>query len=93
MACERKTKACSNSGLAELLDFWVNDSTVVDRRELVTLVLETVRDDIPHARTRDGRSVTDPGSIAHYLNEQITELRRLAKNEQVVRAPRQPTKV
>ena len=66
-----------NGSLAQLLDFWLNDIGKVDERELVILLLETIRDDISQAQTKNGRRVANPRDMQDYLNEQIAELRRL----------------
>ena len=64
------------SALAQLLASW-SKSGELDERELVTLALESIRDDLPQAKTKDGRRVTDIRSVLDYLNDVIAELRKL----------------
>ena len=69
-----------NTGLAQLLAFWINDAgTILGEEEVVILTLESVRDDIVQATTTDGRRVADAQVVQDYINEQIAELRRLWK--------------
>lgn len=65
--------------LAHLLASWADDREMRDRRELVILVLETVRDDLSQAQRNDGERCVEPRAVQMYLTEQIAELRRLWK--------------
>ena len=65
--------------LAQLLAYWAHHQEELDRKELVILVLETVRDDLSQAQTKDGRPVLDAHDLQSYFNDQIAELRHLIK--------------
>lgn len=45
----------------------MNERPEIDQRELVILVLETVRDDTVQAQTNDGRRVADPSDVQSIL--------------------------
>jgi hypothetical protein len=63
--------------LAQLLAFWIKNSTQPNDAELVMCVLETVRDDISQARLKDGKAVATMADMREYLNQQIERLRQL----------------
>jgi len=75
----RQPKGRMNGSLAELLLYWTEER--VGEKELVVLILETIRDDISQARTTDGKRVVDPRSMQEYLDEQIAHLRRLGRED------------
>ena len=66
-----------SSGLAELLAYWADVDETWGRRELMILVMETIRDDLAQAQTKKGRPVVDIRDMQEYLTAQIQELRRL----------------
>ena len=66
-----------SESLARLLTSWAEDGRTVGRKEQVVLARETLRDDIAQAATVDGRQVNGPQALRDYLDELITELRRL----------------
>jgi hypothetical protein len=63
--------------LAQLLAFWIKEPHETDEKELVISVLETVRDDIVQAKTKDGKPVASPKDMQTYLDAQITRLRTM----------------
>ncbi len=68
-----------DGSLAQLLEYWIRVAADQDKRELVILVLETVRDDLSQAHTKSARPVVNASDVQVYLGEQIAELRQLCK--------------
>jgi hypothetical protein len=76
----KKRSPTGEESLAHLLVSWINDDSTVDRKELAVLMLESVRDDVEQAVARDSRKKNNPHAMRNYLDNLITDVRRLLNN-------------
>lgn len=77
----QQRKAGTSESLAQLLAFWIREGSVASQEALVLLTLETVRDEICQAVLTDGKAVSGSQEMQEYLDDVITELRRLCDHE------------
>ena len=63
-----------DGSLGHLIEYWLGNNSEMSTRDLAVLLLETIRDDISRATTKDGSPVASASQVRQYLREQVVAL-------------------